>query len=61
MPADTQQRKRPYQSPQLEVFGLSAIVMSGATGGGDSGHTGFSDGSTDEERERNRYEEDGDF
>lgn len=35
-----------YEAPELEIHKLSAIVMSGATGGGDSGFTGFNDGTT---------------
>ena len=33
-----------YEAPELEIHTLSAIVMAGATGGGDSGFTGFADG-----------------
>ena len=33
-----------YEPPELEIHPLAAIVMSGATGGGDSGFTGFADG-----------------
>lgn len=43
-----------YEAPELEIHKLSAIVMAGATGGGDSGFTGFQDGqpgSNDEDGE----------
>ena len=33
-----------YEAPELEIHPLAAIVMAGATGGGDSGFTEFDDG-----------------
>jgi hypothetical protein len=50
-----------YETPELEIHRLSAIVMAGATGGGDSGFTGFlmtSTGGKEGEEEPSGYEDD---
>lgn len=38
------QNRRSYRAPFFEVHPLKTIVHAGATGGGDSGQTGFPDG-----------------
>lgn len=53
-----------YAEPELQVHALTAIVMAGATGGGDSGFTGFQtfsngdDFSTEDEEEKDLYSND---
>lgn len=43
--------RKPYQAPEFEAHSLVAIVHAGVTGGGDSGQTGFTDFSADEDED----------
>lgn len=48
--------KCPYEAPDFDCSSLTAIVLAGPTGGGDSGFTGLpDDGPTGEQAEDDYY------